>query len=238
MMSKLDLIHAEARPIPSRQADRETRGLSTTIVVAGYGAWAMTDMNPAAHAAREVARRRWVNARVIALEVSVDTDALHHTVDAALAEYEPDAWLGVGLAPSSTMIRAEMVGINWRHFDVADNRGVLKNCEPVTVDGPVAFDATAPNAEIVAAIRAAGIPAVLSFSAGTHLCNQMLYTTRYLADKRNLDVRCGFLHVPYASQQIARLAPGETQRASLPLETIVEATALAVEQLVRAVGKV
>lgn len=197
----------------------------------------MTDMNPAAQAAREVAHRTWENAKVIGIEVSVDSDALRQTVDAALSEHRPDVWLGIGLAANATTIRAEMVGINWRHFDVADNCGVVKHCEPVAADGPAAFAATIPNEEIVSAIRAAGIPAVLSFAAGTHLCNQMLYTTRYLTEKRKLDVRCGFLHVPYASQQVARAAPGEAQYASLPMDTIVEAVAIAVGELARSTEK-
>ena len=69
--------------------------------------------------------------------------------------------------------------------------------------GPDAYNATLPNEEIVDAINKAGIPAALSFHAGTHLCNQMLYTTAHLIRQSGMSTLNGFVHVPQTPANIA-----------------------------------
>ena len=203
-----------------------------SVVVTGYGAWEKTEANPAAQIVAGLKQRTWDDCNLVALEVPVVTGALYDWVEEALLTHRPAAWMGIGVAPGAAAIRAEMIGTNWRHFDVPDNAGVCLTATPVVEQGPAAYNADFPNQEIVAALKSAGIPAAISYSASTHLCNQMLYTSSHLIARHGLESRCGFLHVPLTPEHVARNSPPEELQASMALETMIDAAAIAVGQVI------
>ena len=204
--------------------------VSKTIVVAGYSAWAKTQTNPATLVMRGVEAQEWPGHNLIALEVPVRTHDLHDLIDTTLREHRPDIWLGIGVAAGAPTLRLEMVGTNWRDFDVPDAAGVCMSCEPVIEDGPAAYEATTPNAQIVGAIRSAGVPAIVSYSAGNHMCNQMLYTTRHLSERHGLETMCGFLHVPLTPAHVADHDVTHEPLASMALDMMIEGACIAVTQ--------
>lgn len=201
------------------------------IVVAGYGSWAMAAANPAQLVVETLEDQPFPGCTVIPIKMPVDTHGLYNRVEGALAMHNPDAWIGVGVAPSATMIRAEMIGVNWRHFSVPDAEGVTTDLLPIIEGGPDAYSADLPNKALVDAIMAAKIPAALSFSAGTHLCNQMLYTVRHLVKTKGYGTLSGFIHVPQTPENVALQMQDENPVASMSLDTMAYAVALCVEHV-------
>lgn len=205
-----------------------------TVVVTGYGAWAKTAPNPAALVLEELAALPWQGCRFVPIEVPVKTTGLLSLVEDALLSHRPDIWLGLGVAPGTTGLRGEIVGINCRDFDVADNDEVVLDGVPIVEDGAAAHFSTLPMREIVAAVQAEGIPATVSYSAGTHLCNQMLYTSLHLAERHGLETRCGFLHVPYTPELAAKQLQAEGPQPSMALPVMARAARIAVEHALQA----
>ena len=101
-------------------------------------------------------------------------------------------------------------------------------------EGPAAYNANFPNEEIVAALKASGIPAMVSYTAGTHMCNQMLYTSSHLMKLHGIQARCGFLHVPLTPGHVARQPASEDPQASMGLEMMTDAAVTALKQAISA----
>ena len=140
----------------------------------------------------------------------------------AIAATGPDIVLSVGLAGGRTELSLERVAINVDDARIPDNGGNQPIDRPVVAGGPAAYFATLPIKAAVAALREAGLPASVSNSAGTFLCNHVFYGLMHVAAQRTAmsgsRLRAGFLHVPYLPSQAAR-QPGTP---SMALEQIVE----------------
>ncbi len=136
----------------------------------------------------------------------------------AIAATGPDIVLCAGLAGGRAELSLERVAINVDDARIPDNDGNQPIDRPVVAGGPAAFFATLPIKAAVAALREAGIPAAVSNSAGTFLCNHVFYGLMHEAASSATRFRAGFLHVPYLPSQAAR-QPGAP---SIALEQIVE----------------
>ena len=96
----------------------------------------------------------------------------------------------------------ERVAINVNDARAPDNAGRQPIDEPIAAEGPPAYFATLPVKAMVAAMRSAGVPAELSNSAGTYVCNHLMYGVLHLLAASASTVRAGFVHVPYAEAQV------------------------------------
>lgn len=112
---------------------------------------------------------------------------------------------------------------------IADNAGKQPTDEPVVPGGPDAYFATIPTREIVDALREQGIPAQLSYSAGTFVCNNLLYCALHESAQHDPALRCGFVHVPYLPEQAK-----DGNAPSVSLELMVKALETAAEVIVEA----
>ena len=126
----------------------------------------------------------------------------------------------VGLAGGRDAVTPERIAVNIRDAKIPDNAGVLHGGEPVAEDGPAAYFATLPVARMAQAIRNANIPAAVSNTAGTYVCNDVLYTL--LHHFRDTNVRAGFIHVPRLPEQ---------GTPNLPLKATVKALVTAIEAI-------
>lgn len=142
-----------------------------------------------------------------------------------MASCHPDAVICVGQAGGYAALAVERVAINLRDAATPDNRGLQPAEQPVVPGGPDACFATLPVKRLAAALREGGIPAFVSNSAGTYVCNNLMYTLLERIHRDNLPVRGGFIHVPYAPEQAAGKAPGTP---SMALEQITRGLELAV----------
>ena len=147
----------------------------------------------------------WVLAK---LEVPTVYGIAGETVLATAMALCPDAIVCVGQAGGRPDVTPEVVGINLRESEKADNHGRVAKNEPVIDGGDAAYFATLPVRRMVEAIREAGLPASLSYSAGAFVCNDLLYTL--LHHYQGSGVRVGFIHVPFLPEQANNGAPGQS----------------------------
>ena len=163
-----------------------------TILVTGFMPFAANATNPSWEAVRLLPETVG-NWRVVPLLLPVEYG--HAVVLAAekASDVHADAVLCVGLAGRS-VITPEAIGINMRDTPIADNAGLLIQGEPILPDGPAAYFSTLPVRKMTDAILAEKIPAMLSYTAGTYVCNDLLYSL--LHRYANTAVRVAFIHVP------------------------------------------
>jgi pyroglutamyl-peptidase len=110
------------------------------------------------------------------------------------------------------------VAINVQDARIRDNDGKQPLDRPVVRDGPAAYFATLPIKACVAEMRKAGLPASVSNTAGTFVCNHIFYALMDMAERHQLSFRGGFLHIPYVPEQAARLGGAP----SMSVEDIVQ----------------
>lgn len=168
-----------------------------TVLLTGFDAFGGDQINPSADAVRSVAAA-WVR------EERLVTDILPVSFDGAAARlrelihtHTPDLIVSVGLAGGRARVGVERVAINLADARIPDNSGAQPRDAECVTGAPAAYFATAPVKAIVAALDQAGIPAELSYSAGTFVCNHVFYTARHSAPH----ARSVFVHVPWAHGQ-------------------------------------
>ncbi len=142
-------------------------------------------------------------------------------LEAAVAANAPDIVLCVGLAGGRAALSLERVAINLDDARIPDDAGRQPIDLPVVAGGPPAYFATLPIKAAAAALREAGLPAVVSNTAGTFVCNHVFYGLLHLAATRHPGLRGGFLHVPYLPVQAARHAGSPWGMPSMALDQIV-----------------
>lgn len=127
----------------------------------------------------------------------------------AIDAFRPDVVLSLGQAGGRHAITPERIAINLDESESPDNAGYIPTGMTIEPDGPAAYFATLPNKAMVAAIRAEGIPALVSPSAGTYVCNHLMYGVLHaIATTPYEGMRAGFVHVPFLPEQAAtRQAP-------------------------------
>ena len=136
---------------------------------------------------------------------------------------QPEVILCIGQAGGRSNITPEVVGINLREAKIADNAGAQPVNVPIVSGGPAAYFATVPVRKMVSAMEQASFPAALSYTAGTFVCNDVLYSLLHHYD--GSQVRVGFIHVPFLPEQAKEGVP------SMPLEQIAQALEAAIGAL-------
>ncbi|GAB2178405.1 pyroglutamyl-peptidase I [Dongia sp. agr-C8] len=200
------------------------------ILITGFAPFAGLDSNPSADIAASLDGREIGGRRIVGRLLPVDFARYQAALEALLRETAPALYVGFGLATGEDMIRLERFGVNLADFEIPDNAGARLTGRKIEAEGPDARAATIPCAEIRAALLDAGIPARLSNSAGSYLCNATLYSALGLCAARGTP--CGLIHLPYASEQVAALLRegslnGESAAPSLPIEMMVAAAEIA-----------
>ncbi|MBQ7087788.1 MAG: pyroglutamyl-peptidase I [Clostridia bacterium] len=140
-------------------------------------------------------------------------------LDGYIQEYKPDFVFCVGQAGGRANLTVEKVGINLMDGRIADNEGFQPVDEPIKADGETAYFSNLPVKAVVNAIREAGIPASVSYTAGTYVCNYILYTTMYLINKKYPNIKGGFMHIPFAPEQAVTKSPSTP---TMPIPMIAE----------------
>lgn len=175
------------------------------IVVTGFEAYGGRAINPAHEIMRAIDGKTVEGARVFGRSLPVSFDGLKSQIAHILDEIRPSAVISVGLWPGEPIIRLERIGINVADFEIADNEGSILKDVPVSANGASARFATLPLLNIEEALLKAGIPARVSATAGTFLCNACLYCFLEAAEVRSPPFVCGFIHVPYMHEQVAQM---------------------------------
>lgn len=198
------------------------------ILVTGFEPFGGDTRNPSGESVRELTGPK--NAELRKLLLPVSWERAFPEIEKVWDEWRPDALLMVGLAGGSSVIRIERLGINLcgntPDVDGLYAGGCTRQCPESPVNGSEreAFFATYDHAGILEALKKADIPAKYSFSAGTYLCNYVLYSALAKRNRENSDVKIGFIHLPYADGQKEGVF-------SLPLDKMVEALEIALSEI-------
>jgi len=145
----------------------------------------------------------------------------------AMDRLRPQAVICVGQAGGRRAVAVERVAVNLMDARIPDNAGNQPVDQPVEEGGPAAYFSTLPVKAMAQAIQEAGLPGEVSYTAGTFVCNSLLYSVLRHAEKTMPSCRCCFIHVPYIPEQAA----GKGGAPSLPLADIVRALEAAIGRL-------
>jgi pyroglutamyl-peptidase len=198
-----------------------------TILVTGFEPYGGDAANPSQELAKAVDGRVIGGAAVRGLVLPVEHGPARAMVSAALADPEIATVVHLGLAGGRARVALERVAVNAMDYSIPDNAGVRLTGEPCVPGGPAAYFSTLPLQAILSGLTAEGIPAYLSYTAGTYLCNQTLYWTLHEIGRRSLAPRAGFIHVPFLPSMVAAHGRDEPSM-DLPLMLRALETALSI----------
>lgn len=184
-------------------------------------------VNPAQEAVKLV-RSELFNAELCKLYLPTVFGQSQEILFDALRREKPDAVLCVGQAGGTCAISVERVAINLNDATIADNVGRIPHEEAIRADGPVAYFSTLPIQAIVRALQEAGIPAAISNTAGTFVCNHILYGLLDTLAKSYPTTRGGFIHVPFIPTQVL----DKPKMPSMALSTIAQALEVALQTII------
>ena len=198
------------------------------ILITGFEPFGTDSRNPSGEAVSLLSDT--ADHKLYKLTLPVTWQGAFVALSAAWDEIDPDGILMVGLAGGADRIRIERVGINLCGA-IKDNDGLYPDGSsdipteaPVSEDGANAYFATYNEKEILSALKANGIPAAYSYSAGTYICNYILYSSLEKMIKEDRYKKIGFIHIPYVDGQREN-AP------SLPMNTITAALELTLSHM-------
>lgn len=197
------------------------------ILVTGFDPFGGEKINPAIESVKKLPNEI-AGAKIIKLEIPTVCHQSLKVIDDAIKEHDPEVILSVGQAGGRSDITVERIGINIDDCRIHDNAGQQIIDEPVFKDGPTAYFVNIPIKAIVAKIQEHQIPASVSNSAGTFVCNHVTYGVRHIIETKYPGKRSGFIHIPFLPQQVI----DKKNMPSMALETIVEALIVAIEAIV------
>lgn len=188
------------------------------ILLTGFDPFGGETINPAWEAVKMV-QNQIDDIEIVKLKVPTVFYKSIAKVAEVLEREKPDAVLCIGQAGGRYDLTPERVAININDARIPDNEGQQPIDIPVFEDGAAAYFSTLPVKAMVKAIRHAGVPASVSNTAGTFVCNHLMYGVLYTLEKKYPGVRGGFMHVPFITSQIVHRFPSAS---SLSIEDIVK----------------
>lgn len=197
------------------------------ILVTGFDPFGGEKVNPALEAVKSLssvihgAEIRWVEIPTVFYQSA-------EVLEAEIVRYQPDVVLCIGQAGGRASLTPERVAINQDDARIPDNQGNQPIDTPIRLDGEAAYFSTLPIKAMVQAIKEVGLPATVSNTAGTFVCNHLMYQALYLADKKFSHMRAGFMHIPYMTEQVIN----KPNTASMNLADIVKGIEAAIGAIV------
>ena len=171
------------------------------VLVTGFDPFGGEKLNPALEAIKSLpseiqgAEVRW-------LEVPTVFYKSAKILEEEIRIYQPDIVLCIGQAGGRKGLTPERVAINQDDARIQDNEGNQPIDRPIQIDGPPAYFSSLPIKAMVQAIKEEGLPASVSNTAGTFVCNHLMYQVLYLVEKEFPTIKAGFMHIPYMMEQV------------------------------------
>ena len=192
------------------------------IIVTGFDPFGGEKINPSIECVKALPEVEGVE--LIRLELPTVFKESAQRLNEVINDVKPDAVLSVGQAGGRAGITMERIAINVDDARIPDNICQQPIDEAIQLDGEAAYFTTLPIKRIVKAIREAGISAEVSNSAGTFVCNHIMYQALFAATKADKPFKAGFMHIPFIPEQT-------TDKPSLPLEESTKALQIAIETI-------
>jgi len=197
------------------------------VLLTGFDPFGKDKINPALELIKKMANEEIPDVVLTTIRLPVVFGEAITELISAIEQTKPDFILSLGQAAGRMVVSIERIGLNMNDTDHADNAGNKPRDELIVANGPAAYFTTINVRETCQEIKKASIPVRISNSAGTHVCNNIIYgVLHYLANKNQNEIKYGFIHIPYLpSQAAAKSKPF----ASLPLDIIKKAVRIAIK---------
>lgn len=192
-----------------------------TLLLTGFAPFGGETLNPSWEAVCRLDGERLGDLTVVAAQLPTEFGAALRVLDELLERHRPTLVVAVGQAGGRAELSLERIAINVDDARIPDNAGRQPIDEPVVAGGPAAYFSTLPIKAMTRVLRDAGIPAAVSQTAGTFVCNHVFYGLQHRL--QGSGVRGGFIHIPYLPAQAAA-QPGAP---SMALETLIAGLRLA-----------
>ena len=192
------------------------------IIVTGFDPFGGETINPSIECVKALPEIEGVE--LIRLELPTVFKESAKRLNEVINDVKPDAVLSVGQAGGRPGITMERIAINVDDARIPDNISQQPIDETIQTEGEAAYFTTLPIKRIVKAIREAGISAEVSNSAGTFVCNHIMYQSLFAATKADKPFKAGFMHIPFIPEQT-------TDKPSLPLEESTRALQIAIDTI-------
>ena len=171
------------------------------VLVTGFDSFGGEKLNPALEAVKSLpseiqgAEVRWIEIPTVFYKSA-------EILEEEMRRYQPDIVLCIGQAGGRKGLTPERVAINQDDARIPDNEGNQPIDLPIRQDGASAYFSTLPIKAMVQEIKKQGLPASVSNTAGTFVCNHLMYQALYLVEKEFPNMKAGFMHVPYMAEQV------------------------------------
>lgn len=191
------------------------------VLLTGFEPFNNASLNPSQEVIRRITHSSLVAKEVLPVTFSSATKRLIELIEL----HQPEVVISLGQAEGRSQITPEQVAINLDDAKIADNAGEIATERKISKEGPDAYFTTLPVRSIVAKLQAKQIPAALSLSAGTFVCNHLFYNLQSYCKER--EILSGFIHLPLMDEQSAEFPGKPTMR----IEEIVRAIGLVLDEV-------
>lgn len=202
------------------------------ILVTGFDPFGEDTINPAIEAVKKLPNVI-DSAKIIKLEIPTVFYKSKDVVKEAILKENPDYILNIGQAGGRTDLTPERVAINIDDARIEDNEGQQPIDSPIQNNGEAAYFSQLPIKAMVDYMKKEDLPASVSNSAGTFVCNHIMYQMLYLTKKEFPEIKAGFMHIPFMTEQVV----DRPDTPSLPLEGIVKGIEASIKAIIAYHGK-
>lgn len=197
------------------------------ILITGFTPFGGEKINPSYEAVKQL-DGQILGARIVKAEIPTVFGKSIKNLEKLIEDERPDVVLCVGQAGGRFEISIERVAINVDDARIQDNEGNQPIDLPIYEDGRNAYFSNLPIKAIVKRIKESNIPASVSNTAGTFVCNHIMYGLLYLIDKKYPNIRGGFIHVPFVPEQVLE----QRNLPSMSIQQIVRGLTCAIEAII------
>ena len=197
------------------------------VLITGFDAFGGEPVNPAEEAVKMVSDKI-AGAEVVKVIIPTVQNKSVQAIEKAIEEHKPDIVISVGQAGGRYDITPERVAINIDDYRIKDNEGNQPIDAVIQPDGQPAYFSNLPVKAMVKHMNEHNIPATLSNTAGTFVCNHVMYGILFMIDKKYPSIKGGFIHIPYMTSQVM----DKKNTPFMSLHDIVKGLELAIEACV------
>ncbi len=197
------------------------------VLITGFDPFGGENINPALEAVKQLPDTI-EGAEVIKLEIPTVFRKSLEKIEENIIKHNPDVVISIGQAGGRVGITPERVSVNIDDARIPDNEGNQPIDAPIFEDGDNAYFSTLPIKAMVKEMNDNGIPGSVSNTAGTFVCNHVMYGVLYMAVKKYPNIKSGFIHVPYIPSQAA----AKVNQPSMSINDIIKGLSLCIKAIV------
>lgn len=197
------------------------------ILITGFDPFGTEDINPSIEAVKRLPETIG-ETQIIKLEIPTIFHQSAEVVKKAIINEQPDYVLHIGQAGGRAEMTPERVAINLDDARIEDNANQQPIDQPIKSDGEAAYFSQLPIKAMVEYMKRSNIPASISNTAGTFVCNHIMYQTLYLSKTEFPDLKAGFMHIPFLPEQVI----DRPNTPSMDLETIVKGIVASIHAII------